>query len=263
MDLNLNNKVSLITASSRGIGKAIAQKLAEEGSEVIICGRSSENLMETADNIRKSTGKNALWKKCDLTQPNEVKLLMSFILSTYKKIDCLVANGGPSPRRGDFLSYKDEEWQMSFESNNLQVIRIIREVLPIMLDNGGGNIVTITSSSVKQPITEQWMSNSMRPGIWGLVKSLALEYAAQGIRINNIAPGRIETERTNLLDEKKAHQLGISIEKAKELHFSRIPMRRIGKTEEIADTAAFLLSDRASYITGNTVHVDGGMVRSL
>ncbi|PKL12644.1 MAG: 3-oxoacyl-ACP reductase, partial [Spirochaetae bacterium HGW-Spirochaetae-8] len=177
-------------------------------------------------------------------------------------VDLLVANGG-APPRNSFLAFNDDDWRNAFESYVLQVVRVIREVLPSMLERGEGSILTITSSSMKQPIKDQWLSNVTRPGLWGLVKSLSLETAAQGVRVNNIAPGRIATERIQKIDAKKANQLGITLEESQALQLQRIPMGRVGHPEEVADAAAFLLSQRASYITGVTVYVDGGMVSSL
>jgi 3-oxoacyl-[acyl-carrier protein] reductase len=262
MDLGLKGKVAVVTASSSGIGRTIALHLAKEGCRVAICGRDEQKLKTAAIMIETETNHAPLARKVDLTSADETRAFMKEVDAHFGTIDLLVANGG-APVRNTFFQFTDEDWRNAFESNLLQMIRVIREVLPGMVERNLGSIVTISSSSVKQPIQDQWLSNVTRPGLWGFVKSLSLEMAAQGVRINNIAPGRVATERINRIDAKKAAQMGISLEESQAVQLKRIPMGRVGTPEEIADAVLFLLSERASYITGTTMFVDGGMVSSL
>lgn len=262
MDLGMKGKVAVVTASSSGIGRTIALQLAKEGCRVAICGRNEEKIASAVNMFASETGHIPFARKVDLTRTDETREFLGEVHNTLGPVDLLVANGG-APVRNTFFQFTDEDWRGAFESNLLQMIRVIREVLPGMLERGSGSIVTISSSSVKQPIQDQWLSNVTRPGLWGFVKSLSLDVAAQGVRINNIAPGRVATERINRIDAKKASQMGISLEESQAIQLKRIPMGRVGKPEEIADAVLFLLSDRASYITGTTMFVDGGMVSSL
>lgn len=262
MDLGLTGKVALVTGSSKGIGRAIAARLAREGCQVVLCSRGEDALKAAADTIEAATGSRPYYRTCDLTRTDDVCELVADVQDRFGRIDLLVANSG-GPKRGNFLDYDDEAWREAFEASALATIRLIREVLPHMERLGSGSILTITSSSVKQPITGHWLSNVMRPGVLGLVKTLALDLAPKGIRVNNIAPGRIITERVRTTDERAAREKGVTVEEAQKGQLQRVPMGRFGAPDEIADAAAFLLSERASYITGNTLHVDGGMVRSL
>lgn len=262
MDLGIAGKVALVTGSSKGLGRAVAARLAREGSRVAMCSRDADALEVAATAIAKDSGRQPLWRACDLTEPDQLGDLLRYVRSELGPIELLLVNTG-GPPRGDFLEIGDEAWRAAFESSALPAVRLIRDVLPDMQGLGHGAIVTITSSSVRQPIAGHWLSNVMRPGIWGLVKTLALDLAPTGIRVNNIAPGRMVTERVRAADERKAAKLGVSVEEAQKGQLERVPMRRFGAPEDIGDAAAFLLSERASYVTGVTLHVDGGMVRAL
>ena len=262
MDLGIRDKVALVTGSSRGMGKATAVRLAREGCRVAMCARDGDALAAAAEMVRESSGASPFWQVCDLTQPDQVTDLLSNVRERFGTVELLLANTG-GPPRGEFLDYSDDDWRSAFESSALALVRLIRTVLPQMLERAAGSIVTITSSSARQPIEGHWISNTLRPGVWGLVKTLSRYYAPNGVRFNNIAPGRINTERIRAADEKRAQQAGIPLDEVLETRLKRSPIGRYGLPEEIADAAAFLLSERASYITGVTLHVDGGMIASL
>ena len=177
-------------------------------------------------------------------------------------MDCLVVNaGGPPP--GNFEDFSDSDWQVAFELNLMSAVRMIRGVLPSMRQRGGGSILTITSSSVKEPIEVLILSNVMRSGTTSLVKSLSLQLACDGIRLNNLMPGRVDTDRLRNIDEDSAKKLGISIEEQKLNSTSSIPLKRYGTIEEFGKAGAFLLSNAASYITGSTIAVDGGVIKTV
>lgn len=262
MDLGLNGKIALVTGGSSGIGKAVATRLVEEGATVVIASRTQDKLHAAAEEIRGSTGTAPETVVCDLTVPDDVTRLVRGVHDRHGRIDALFANtGGPS--RGVFAEYSDQEWRDAFEQSVLAFVRLFRAVVPIMRAQGSGSIVTLTSSSARQPIDGHWLSNVMRPGIWGLVKTLSNDLAAEGVRVNNISPGRILTERNLANDRKKAERKGVSLAEAQAPQLARAPIGRFGEPGEIADAAAYLLSERASYITGITLHVDGGMVGGL
>jgi 3-oxoacyl-[acyl-carrier protein] reductase len=262
MDLGLEGKIALVTGGSSGIGKAVALRLVEEGAKVTIASRSTDKLQQAAQEIAEVTGTSPATQTCDLTELDEVDRLVGELHRAHGRIDVVFANtGGPS--RGVFTDYEDEEWTAAFEQSVLSFVRLFRAVVPIMRAQNSGSIVTLTSSSARQPIDGHWLSNVMRPGVWGLVKTLSNELAPHGVRVNNISPGRILTERNVANDKRKAERLGVSVEEAQAPQLKRAPMGRFGEPGEVADAAAYLLSDRASYITGVTLHVDGGMVKSL
>lgn len=262
MDLGFHGKIALVTGGSSGIGKAVAARLVEEGATVAIASRSEDKLRAAADEIADATGTAPSTHVCDLTRLEDVENLIADLHREHGRIDAVFANtGGPS--RGEFTEYDDKEWTAAFEGSVLGFVRLFRAVVPIMREQGSGSIVTLTSSSARQPIDGHWLSNVMRPGVWGLVKTLSNDLAPHGVRVNNISPGRILTERNLANDKRKAERMGVSLEEAQAAARARAPIGRFGEPGEIADAAAYLLSDRASYITGITLHVDGGMVGGL
>ncbi|GHO93546.1 oxidoreductase [Reticulibacter mediterranei] len=263
MDLGLQGKVALVMAASKGLGRASASALAHEGVSVTIGARDSEKLTQTAQEIGKTSESRVLAVPCDVTHPEDLATIVETTMQEFGRLDILVNNAG-GPPFGYFDSFDDEAWQQAFELNLLSTIRLIRLVLPHMRQAGGGRIINIVSTSVKQPIDGLLLSNTIRPGVVGLAKSLSFELAPDNITINNVCPGRILTDRLlqgASVQEKLAQ--GISAEEALSGQTKDIPLGRLGKPEELGALVAFLASSQASYITGTTIPVDGGLVRSL
>ncbi|TXC91484.1 SDR family oxidoreductase [Metabacillus litoralis] len=262
MELGLKGKNALIIASSQGLGKAIAKKLAEQGVNVMISSREQNKLEDVKKELNELNNGRVSYKTCDIKNKNEIQELVATTINEFGSIDLLVNNAG-GPPAGTFEEMTDEDWQHAFELNLLSYIRMIREVLPNMKSNSGGKIVNIASSSVKEPIPGLILSNTFRTGIVGLTKTLASELASYQIVINTVAPGRISTDRVAFLDETAANKQGITIEEIQSKVRNSIPMGRYGHPEEFANYVCFLLSDVNSYMTGQTFLVDGGMVKSI
>ncbi|GAB2549001.1 SDR family oxidoreductase [Gracilibacillus alcaliphilus] len=263
MDLHLKGKSVIVTAASKGLGKAIAKKFAEEGAYVLISSRSEQDLQKTQQEIRKETGNDHIeYIVCDMKDVNAIQQMVVRAAQLYGGIDILINNaGGPPP--GNFDQVSDNDWQHAFELNLLSFVRTIREVLPYMRKQKQGHIVNLTSSSIKQPIDDLILSNVYRTGLTGLAKSLSQELAADNILINTVGPGRIETGRVQELDRVKAENSGMSYEEVKHTAEESIPLKRYGAPEEFANVVVFLCSDANSYITGQALLVDGGMVKAL
>jgi 3-oxoacyl-[acyl-carrier protein] reductase len=257
MDLGLKDKISIVTAASKGLGKAAAKALAAEGSKIVICARNLSDLEKASQDIFETTGNKPLIKQADLTKSNDIKDLIKFVINSYGAIHILVTNsGGPSP--GIFIDLNDEKWTEGFNSTLLCVVRLIRESIPFMQKQQWGRIINITSVSVKQPIDGLLLSNSLRLGIVGLAKTLSNEFAKDNILVNNVCPGYMRTERIIELAEKQAGSSGKPVEEIINNFGKSTPLGRIGFPDELAGLIAFLASERASYITGATIPVDGG-----
>ena len=261
LELNLNNKVALVIASSQGLGKAIAEKLVKEGANVMLTSRNAEKLAAVKSELDALDKGKVSFFPADITNAEDIKLLVRKTNEVFGKIDILINNAG-GPPGGSFETVSDKDWQHAFELNLLSYIRIIREVLPD-LKKTGGRIINIASSSTKQPIPELILSNTFRLGIVGLAKSLAEELAPYNILVNTVSPGRIETDRVEHLDKIRADKLGVSQEKVKEDAKNTIPLKRYGTPEEFANVVVFLVSDASTYITGSSILVDGGMIKSI
>jgi 3-oxoacyl-[acyl-carrier protein] reductase len=258
MDLGLTGKVALVTAASKGMGKASAMGLAAEGARIVMCARTESDLKLAADEIRARTKAEVLAMPADVTRKDDVTALVDRAMTTFGRIDILVANAG-GPPRGYFEDMTDEQWQGAFDVSLLSVVRLVRGVLPSMKAHRWGRILTIQSVSVKQPIPELLLSNAVRPGVAGMMKTLAGQLGKDGITVNTVCPGKIMTDR--FLGGQKLS--GLSREEFLARAVEDVPVRRIGTPEEFANVVVFLASERASYVTGVAVQVDGGLVRGL
>ena len=258
MNLGLTGKTALVTAASKGMGKACALGLAAEGARVVMCARTDVDLQAAAAEVRGKTGAQVVAMPADVTSADQVKALVARAHEAFGGVDILVANAG-GPPRGYFDELSDEQWYGAFEVSLLSVVRLIREVLPSMRQRRWGRIITIQSSSVKQPIDGLDLSNAIRPGAAGLMKTLATELGADNILVNTVCPGRILTDR--LLGG--ARQAGLSPEEYVRQVGADVPVGRVGTPEEFANVVVFLASERASYVTGVAIQVDGGLIRGL
>jgi 3-oxoacyl-[acyl-carrier protein] reductase len=263
MDLGLKDKVAIVLAASKGLGRASAAALAAEGAAVAIGARNAQVLEETARHIQGETGSRVLAVPTDVTKPEDLEAMVVATVREFGHVDILVNNaGGPPP--GTFETFGDAQWLASFELNLLSALRMIRLVLPHMRKRGAGRIINIVSTSVKQPIDGLLLSNAIRTGVVGMAKTLSIELAPDNITVNNVCPGRILTDRIRQLHQlREKLQRGISEEEALKEAARDIPMKRIGKPEELGALVAFLASQQAAYITGTTIQVDGGLTRSL
>ena len=258
MDLGLRGKTVLVTAASKGMGRACAMGFAAEGARVVMCARTEADLKRAADEIRTRTGAEVLAMPADVTRPDDVTALVDRAREAFGGVDVLVANCG-GPPRGGLDEMSDEQWRGAFEVSVLSVVRLIRQVLPDMRHRKWGRILTIQSVSVKQPVDGLLLSNAVRPGVAGLVKTLSPELGKDNITINVVCPGRIMTDR--FLGGAK--QAGLPIDEYVARSSTEIPLRRVGTPEEFANVILFLASERASYVTGVALQVDGGLVRGL
>ena len=259
MDLGLKGKVALVSAGSKGLGYGIARALAADGARVSICSRDASNVEAAIASLRAETGAEVIGMACDVSKPEQIQAWVDSA-AAWGPIDALLVNAG-GPPGGLSLDMNDAQWQAAFELTLLSAVRMMRSVVPRM--TGGGSILTITSSSVREPIERLGLSTVMRSGVAGLVKTLADELAPQQIRVNNLMPGRIDTERVAQLDAAAAQRSGKSIEEVRNASIAKIPLRRLGTIDDFGAAGAFLLSPAAAYITGATLRVDGGMMRSI
>ncbi len=260
MDLELSGKRAVVAAASRGLGKAIALRLAEEGASLAICARDPKRLEEAAEEIRKRTGAEVLAVPTDLTDYAQIRRFVSAAMERFGGVDILVANaGGPPP--GPFLEMSDEQWQAAFQLTLMSAVRLAREVIPSMIAQRWGRLIFSTSVAVKQPLEDLVLSNSLRLAVIGLAKSLANELARHNITVNSVCPGATATDRMRELISSQAKRQGIRYEEAAQSWLRDIPLGRLGEPEELAALVAFLASERASYITGTAIQVDGGSVR--
>lgn len=257
MELNLKNKVVLVAGASAGLGYGVAEAVASEGARISLASRNQESIESAAQSLRTAHGVDARGYVCDVTDGNAITRWVQASLTDFGRIDGLVVNaGGPTP--GKFDQFDDAAWQQAFELTLLSSVRMLRAVLPSMRAQGSGAIVTMTSMSVKEPIDILLLSNVFRSGVVSLMKSLSCDLAAEGIRINNLVPGRMDTVRARSADIAAAKRRGISLEQQRAEQEAMIPMGRYGMAAEFGKAAAFLLSDAACYMTGSTMTVDGG-----
>ena len=262
MDLGLGGKVALVAGASRGLGHAIARELAGEGTAVAICARGEERLAQAGRAIAAATGARVLPVAADVSKPADVKRLVRTVTESLGRVDVLVTNsGGPPP--GTFESTPPEAWQGAFDVLLASAVGLIRAVLPGMKERRFGRILNVTSITVKQPVENLMLSNTLRAAVTGFARTLANEVATSGVTVNNILPGFTRTERVTELAEVNAAREGITVAEAMARFERQIPMARLAEPREFAAMASFLVSERASYVTGQSVAVDGGWIRGL
>jgi 3-oxoacyl-[acyl-carrier protein] reductase len=262
MELGLKGRGVIVAASSEGIGLATAQAFAREGAQVAMCARTEKTLMDTAEKLRQETGAEVLAQPLDVTDAAAVQRFTEHVAKQFGRIDVCVTNAGGPPAK-NFLSISTEEWRRAVEMNFLSVVYMARAVIPYMQRHRWGRIVTITSVSVKQPVPDLIMSNAVRSAVVGLVKSLSNEFGKDGILVNNVGPGYTATERLKELAATRSLAAGVPMEKIYEHWAAEAPVRRVGEPREIADLIVWLASERASYVTGQTVLADGGIYHGL
>ena len=265
VDLGLRDKVAVVAASSKGLGRAVAEQFAREGARVVMCSRDEAAIRRAAEGIRESTGAEVHWTVADVGTASGCDRLVRAAVDSYGTVDVLVSNaGGPPPGRFDDLD--DAAWLKAVDVTLFSSVRLTRLVLPVMRQRGGGAIVYMTSTTVRQPTQylNLILSNSLRAAVQGMAKTLSSDLAHDGIRVNCVQPGRIYTERIEQLDSDTARRQNTTPD-AIRAHYERnvIPMGRYGRPEEFAAAVVFLASARASYITGTSLQVDGGMLMSL
>jgi 3-oxoacyl-[acyl-carrier protein] reductase len=261
MDLGLTGKIALVAASSTGLGRAVAEELATEGTALVLCARGAEALNATRDEITKTTGARVVAIAADLTKREDAARVVQSGLKEFGRIDILVTNNG-GPPTGQFESLTQEQWEEATRLTLFSVLELTRQVLPGMKERKWGRILNITSIAVKQPVENLMLSNSLRAAVTGFARTLANEVATFGITVNNIMPGYTRTERLEDLVKMLADKEGISRADIASRWATEIPMRRLGEPREFAALAAFLVSERASYITGQSIAVDGGWIKS-
>jgi 3-oxoacyl-[acyl-carrier protein] reductase len=262
MDLGLKGKVALVAGASQGMGRAAALGFAREGARVAICARGEIPLNEAAQMIRRQTGSDVLAMAADMTKAEDIQRFVHGAAERFGRLDIIVNNaGGPPP--GEFMRFTDEDWLSAFNLSFMSTMRMTREAVPHMRKVGGGRVINITSYSVKEPIAGLVLSNAVRSGVIGLAKTLSRELARDNILINNVCPGRIDTDRAQKLNKARAEKLKRPVEEINREMAAEVPLGRYGTAEEAADLIVFLGSERASYITGTTIQIDGGLVRGI
>jgi 3-oxoacyl-[acyl-carrier protein] reductase len=260
MDLHLKGKRALVTGASKGLGYAAAEGLAKEGTRVAINSRDGEALSAAAERLASETGSEVIALPGDVTDPKVPRQLVEGVTDAFGGLDILVTNSG-GPPAGKFEEFDDEVWQTAVELNLLSHVRLIRAALPYLRQSADASVLTVTSMTVKQPIPNLVLSNSVRAATVGLTKTLALELGKDGIRFNSILPGWTETERVYNLMSHRASLNGTSVEEEIAKQAQESPLGRMGQPEEFANAAVFLLSPAASYITGVMLSVEGGMYK--
>lgn len=262
MDFGLTTRVALVAASSRGLGRAVAEELAREGADLVLCARGEEQLSRTRAEIQAMFGGRILAVPTDLAEPEGVQSVVDRAVAEFGRVDVLVTNAG-GPPAGPFESHSPDDWRQAVRLNLESAVNLCRAVLPGMKERRWGRILNITSIAVKQPVDGLILSNAVRAAVTGFARTLANEVAPFGITVNNLMPGYTRTERVVDLAEANARQRGTTADDEVARWEEQIPMGRLGQPRELAALAAFLASDRASYITAQSIAVDGGWIRSI
>jgi len=262
MNLGLKDRVALVAASSQGIGRATAEAFAAEGCRVAMCARNQQTLEAAAEKIRKRYGVEVLAEAFDVTDASAVTRFVAAVTDKFGSLDICVTNAGGPPAKG-FLAATLEEWERALELNFLSTVYFAREVIPHMQRKHWGRIITLTSITTKQPVADLVLSNAVRAAVVGLVKSLANEFGKDGILVNNVGPGFTATDRLKELAKTRASASGKTEKEIFDGWAADAPVKRLGEPREVAETIVWLASERASYITGQTVLVDGGIYKGL
>ena len=262
MDLGLRNRVALVAASSQGLGLATADAFAAEGCRVAMCARNQQALAGRAEGIRNEHKVDVFSEALDVTDPAAVARFVTAVVDKFGSVDICVTNAGGPPAKG-FLAASLEDWQHAIDANFLSTVYFAREVIPHMQRKQWGRIITITSITTKQPVADLVLSNAVRAAVVGLVKSLANEFGKDGILVNNVGPGFTATDRLKGLAKARSSTSGKSEQEIFDSWAADAPLKRLGQPRELAETIVWLASERASYITGQTVLVDGGIYKGL
>jgi 3-oxoacyl-[acyl-carrier protein] reductase len=262
METGLKNRVAMVAASSQGIGRATAEGFAAEGCRVAMCSRNRESLQAAADQISKQYGGEVFAQPFDVTDAGAVQGFVQDVVEKFGSVDICVTNAGGPPAKG-FLDASLEEWRKAVDQNFLSTVYFAREVIPHMRRRKWGRIITITSVTTKQPVADLVLSNAVRAAVVGLVKSLANEFGKDGILVNNVGPGFTATNRLKQIAKSRSEVLGKSEQELFDAWAAEIPLGRLGAPREVADAIVWLASERASFITGQTVLVDGGTYKGL
>jgi len=262
MDLGLQGRVAIVAAASKGLGRAVAEELAREGASVAICARTASDLAQTAAHIQNSTGRNVFHQTVDVTDPASISSFVAAAEKNLGRLDICVTNSGGPPSK-PFADASSDDWRAAVDLLLMSTVFFAREALPRMQKNKWGRFITITSSAVKQPVDGLLLSNSIRSAVTGLARTLANEYAAHGITVNNVCPGYTRTARLDGLASTISKRTGAQPQDVFADWTRQVPAGRLGTPQEFAALVAFLASERASYINGTSIAVDGGMVRSL
>jgi len=262
METGLKNRVAVIAASSQGIGRATAEAFAAEGCRIAMCARNQAALETAAEKISKQYSAEVFTQTVDVADPFAVHGFVDAVAKKFGGVDICVTNAGGPPAKG-FLANSLEDWQKAVELNFLSTVYFAREVIPYMQRKHWGRIITITSITTKQPVADLVLSNAVRAAVVGLVKSLANEFGKDGILVNNVGPGYTATDRLKELAKSRSAGSGKSENEIFEGWAADAPLKRLGEPREIAETIVWLASERASYITGQTILVDGGLYKGL
>ena len=261
MDLGVGGRVYLAAASTSGLGRGVAGALAADGAAVWVGSRNESSVQKTIAELGEGNA-GVSGAVLDVTDPASISSWVASALAVHGRVDGLLVNAG-GPPAGTFDTFTDHDWQMSFELTLMSTVRLIREVLPTMRRQRSGSILVVTSSTILEPVEYLLLSNVMRSGVANLVKSLSREVAGDGIRVNNIVPGRIDTPRVQSLEAATAQRQGVTPEEVRAGNEAAVPLGRYGTPEEFGRVGAFLLSPAASYVTGEIVVVDGGVRRGV
>lgn len=257
MDLGLGGSRALITGASKGLGKACAKALADEGARVFICARSADDTKHAARAVG-AVG----WATADVAKAEDVRRVVAEAVATLGGLDILITNAG-GPPTGFFENAGDADWDLAYRQTLMSAVRLIRESLPALKESGRGRIVNLTGFGVKEPPSDLCVSDSVRAAVTVMAKTLATDLAPHGITVNNVAPGPIRTDRLVELFAARAAAAGITLEEQFSRFAETVPVRRVGEPEEVAGLCAYLCSARAGYITGQSIVIDGGINRSI